>query len=55
VSRSPPEPALARHLERITGYLQEAGLRQIPQHPHRPGSIQIAFQRIEKGLLCPSR
>src|SRR5438876_1328134 len=30
VSRSPLEPALARHLERITGYLQEAGLRQIP-------------------------
>ncbi len=33
----------------------QAGLRQIPQHPDRPWSIQIDSQRIEKGLLRPSR
>ena len=30
MGRSPLEPSLARHLERITGYLRDAGLRQIP-------------------------
>ena len=34
---------------------RQAGLRQISQHPDRPWSIQIVFQRIEKGLLRPSR
>src|SRR5437879_13388133 len=46
MSRSPLEPALARHLERITGYLQEAGLRQIP--PERTDLRRTLADFIER-------
>src|SRR5438034_4556014 len=46
MSRSPLEPALARHLERITGYLQEAGLRQIP--PERTDLRRTLAEFIER-------
>src|SRR5437016_3060779 len=46
VSRSPLEPALARHLERITGYLRDAGLRQIP--PERTDLRQTLAEFMQK-------